>query len=58
MAKKIKWTTHSILDRKNHYQYWLMRNQSDIYPEELEQLFDLNYHTKNVNHIFSRVFKK
>jgi len=39
MAKKIKWTTHSILDRKNHYQYWLMRNQSDIYPEELEQLF-------------------
>ena len=25
---------------------------------ELEQLFDLNYHTKNVNHIFSRVFKK
>ena len=26
--------------------------------KELEQLFDLNYHTKNVNHIFSRVFKK
>jgi len=25
---------------------------------ELEKLFDLNYHTKNVNHIFSRVFKK
>ena len=26
--------------------------------KELEKLFDLNYHTKNVNHIFSRVFKK
>ena len=26
--------------------------------KELEQLFDLNYHTKNVNYIFSRVFKK
>ena len=25
--------------------------------KELEKLFDLNYHTKNVNHIFSRVFK-
>ena len=24
---------------------------------ELDQLFDLNYHTKNVNYIFSRVFK-
>ena len=26
--------------------------------KELEKLFDLNYHTKNVNHIFLRVFKK
>ena len=26
--------------------------------KELEKLFDINYHTKNVNHIFSRVFKK
>ena len=26
--------------------------------KELEQLFDLNYRTKNINHIFSRVFKK
>ena len=26
--------------------------------KELEKLFDLNYHTKNVNYIFSRVFKK
>jgi len=25
--------------------------------KELDQLFDLNYHTKNVNYIFSRVFK-
>ena len=25
--------------------------------KELDQLFDLNYHTKNVNFIFSRVFK-
>ena len=26
--------------------------------KELEKLFDINYHTKNVNYIFSRVFKK
>lgn len=26
--------------------------------KELDQLFDLNYHTKNVDYIFSRVFKK
>ncbi len=26
--------------------------------KELEKLFDLNYHTKNINYIFSRIFKK
>jgi len=25
--------------------------------KELDQLFNLQYHTKNVNYIFSRVFK-
>jgi len=40
MAKKISWTTHSIIDRTNIYKYWLERNQSDIYPEKLEQLFE------------------
>jgi plasmid stabilization system protein ParE len=41
MAKKIiGWTTRSIIDRTNIYRYWLERNQSDIYPEKLEQLFE------------------
>ena len=31
---------------------------SKISPKELEALFDINYHTKNVNIIFSRVFGK
>ena len=26
--------------------------------KELEKLFDINYHTKNINFIFSRIFKK
>ena len=40
MAKKIRWTTRSITDRTNIYKYWLERNQSDSYPEKLEQLFE------------------
>ena len=40
MAKKIRWTTTSIIDRTNIYKYWHERNQSDIYPEKLEQLFE------------------
>ena len=40
MAKEIKWTTKSIIDRVNIYKYWLERNQSDSYPEKLEQLFE------------------
>ncbi|MDZ7755980.1 hypothetical protein [Rhodohalobacter sp.] len=40
MAKKIRWTTCSITDRTSIYKYWLERNQSDIYPEKLEQLFE------------------
>lgn len=40
MAKKVKWTTKSIIDRTNIYKYWLERNQSNIYPDKLEQLFE------------------
>ena len=40
MAKKVRWTTRSIIDRTNIYKYWLERNQSDSYPEKLEQLFE------------------
>ncbi|MEO1052527.1 MAG: hypothetical protein AAFX87_17980 [Bacteroidota bacterium] len=40
MAKEIRWTTRSIVDRTNIYKYWLERNQSDNYPEKLEQLFE------------------
>ena len=40
MAKKVRWTTRSIIDRTNIYKYWLERNQSDAYPEKLEYLFE------------------
>ncbi len=40
MAKEIRWTTRSIIDRTNIYKYWLERNQSDIYSEKLEPLFE------------------
>ena len=40
MAKEVRWTTRSILDRTNIYKYWLERNQSDAYPDKLEQLFE------------------
>ncbi len=40
MAKKIRWTTRSIADRTDIYKYWLERNQSDSYPEKLEQMFE------------------
>lgn len=40
MAKKIRWTNSSIIDRTNIYKYWLERNQSDSFPEKLEQLFE------------------
>jgi plasmid stabilization system protein ParE len=40
MAKKIRWTTRSIIDRRNIYKYWLKRNQSNVYSEKLEQLFE------------------
>lgn len=40
MAKKVRWTASSITDRTNIYKYWLERNQSDVYPEKLEQLFE------------------
>jgi toxin YoeB len=40
MVKKIRWTTASIIDRTIIYKYWMERNQSDVYPEKLEQLFE------------------
>lgn len=40
MAKKISWTTRSIIDRTDIYSYWLIRNQSNRYPEKLEKLFE------------------
>lgn len=40
MAKKIRWTNRAIIDRTNIYRYWLERNQSNTYPEKLEELFE------------------
>ena len=40
MAKEIRWTTRSIIDRTEIYRYWLERNQSKVFPEKLEQLFE------------------
>ena len=40
MAKGIRWTTQSIIDRTEIYKYWVKRNNSETYPEKLEQLFE------------------
>lgn len=40
MAKKIRWTSASINDRTNIYKFWLDKNQSKLYPEKLERLFE------------------
>jgi len=40
MAKKVRWTTRAIIDRSKIYRYWLKRNQSNIYSEKLEDLFE------------------
>ena len=48
-------------DRKEDFYTNLSKDKlikKHLTTKELGQLFDLNYHTKNVNHIFSRVFKK
>lgn len=40
MAKKVRWTAKSIHDRTEIYRYWNERNQSEVYSEKLEQLFE------------------
>jgi adenylosuccinate lyase len=30
---------------------------SKLSAKKLEEIFDLNYHTKNIDHIFKQVFK-
>lgn len=40
MAKKIIWTETSVKDRFQIYQYWLLNNQSNLYSEKLERLFN------------------
>ncbi len=40
MAKKIRWTTQSIIDRTDIYKYWLERNKSEVYAKKLEKLFE------------------
>ncbi len=40
MAKQVRWTERSLIDRALIYSYWLHRNQSDEYPEYLEDLFE------------------
>jgi plasmid stabilization system protein ParE len=40
MAKEIVWTETSIRDRLRIYQFWLSHNQSQIYSDKLEKLFN------------------
>lgn len=40
MGKEVKWTNRAIVDRTNIYKYWLQRNQSNSYPQKLEELFE------------------
>ncbi len=39
MAKEIVWTQTSIQDRYKIYEFWLIKNKSDLYSEKLEKLF-------------------
>jgi len=40
MAKEIGWTETSLRDRLKIFQFWLVHNQSPIYSEKLENLFN------------------
>jgi len=40
MAKNIRWTNRALIDRTNIYKFWLEHNQSNTYPEKLEELFE------------------
>lgn len=48
MAKKVKWTTRSIIDRTNIYKFWLERNQSNTYPEKFEKSADIISNFPNI----------
>ena len=39
MARKIKWSKRSQLDRKNIFSYWNKSNKSTIYSTKLNKLF-------------------
>ena len=40
MAKEIVWTETAVRDRLRIYQFWLSHNQSQVYSEKLEKLFN------------------
>src|SRR5258706_6533865 len=40
MAKEIVWTETAVRDRLRIYQFWLSHNQSQIYSDKLEKLFN------------------
>ncbi len=39
MARKVKWTITTQLQRKDILQYWINRNKSSTYSKKLSQLF-------------------
>ncbi len=40
MAKKVIWSETAVKDRLDIYQFWLHHNQSEIFSEKLEILFN------------------
>ncbi len=40
MAKEIVWTETAVRDRLRIYLFWLSHNQSQIYSDKLEKLFN------------------
>jgi plasmid stabilization system protein ParE len=40
MAKEIVWAETAVRDRLRIYQFWLSHNQSPIYSDKLEKLFN------------------
>lgn len=40
MAKRLKWTDFAVSQRKDILEYWNLRNQSKVYSQKLNQLFN------------------
>lgn len=40
MAKEVRWSISALADRRHIYEYWRYRNNSDVFSDKLELLFN------------------